>query len=67
MHYSDPGIHPYLPSLQPPWVKALGNPLHTYRDNVPHGSFATLSEFNWYDGNKPRFRHPYALYSAGHL
>ena len=66
MQYSDPGIHPYLPSLQPPWVKALGNPLHTYRDNVPHGSFATLSEFNWYDGKKPRFRHPYALYSAGH-
>lgn len=66
MDYFDPGIHPYLPSLQPPWVKALGNPLHVYRDNVPHGSFATLSEFNWFDGNKPRFRHPYALYSAGH-
>ena len=36
------------------------------RPNIPYGSFKSLDEFNWYDGKKPRFRHPYALYSPGH-
>ena len=66
MHFSDPRIHPYLPSLQPNWVQTFSKSLYDYRDNVPYGSFASLDEFNWYDGNKPRFSHPYALYSPGH-
>lgn len=64
MHYSNPNIHPYLPSLQPTWTKTFGRPMP--RKNMPHGSFASLDEFNWYNGKKPRFSHPYALYSAGH-
>lgn len=66
MHYSDPRIHPYLPSLQPNWVTTFNRSIYDYRDNVEHGSFTTLDEFNWYDGQKPRFSHPYALYSPGH-
>lgn len=66
MHFSDPRIHPYLPSLQPNWVSTFKRSLYDYREHVEHGSFATLDEFNWYDGGKPRFGHPYALYSPGH-
>lgn len=66
MHYSDPRIHPYLPSLQPNWVSSIKKPLYDYRDHVEHGSFTSLDEFNWYDGSEPRFHHPYALYSPGH-
>jgi hypothetical protein len=66
MQFSDPRIHPYLPSLQPNWVSSLKRSLYHYRDNVEYGSFAALDEFNWYDGSKPRFSHPYALYSPGH-
>lgn len=66
MDFSDPRIHPYLPSLQPNWVRTLNRSLYDYRDHVEHGSFAALDEFNWYDGSKPRFQHPYALYSPGH-
>lgn len=66
MKYSDTRIAPYLPSLQPPWVKTFNRNLYEYRSHIPHGSFASLDEFNWYNGESPRFRHPYALYSAGH-
>lgn len=66
MHFSDPRIHPYLPSLQPNWVSSVKRSLYDYRDHIEHGSFASLDEFNWYDGSKPRFHHPYALYSPGH-
>lgn len=33
---------------------------------MEYGSFASLDEFNWYDGSQPRFRHCSALYSPGH-
>ena len=33
---------------------------------MEYGSFASLDEFNWYDGSQPRFRHSSALYSPGH-
>jgi|GEM_PF-2075608 len=66
MHYSDPRIHPYLPSLQPNWVSSFNKSIYEYRDHIEHGSFAMLAEFNWYSGNKPRFSHPCALYSPGH-
>ena len=42
MHYSNPNIHPYLPSLQPTWTKTFGRPMP--RKNMPHGSFASLDE-----------------------
>ena len=66
MDYWDPRIKPYLPSLQPSWTRTFSKPLYEHRDNVPYGSFRSLDEFNWYNGKNPRFRHPYALYSAGH-
>lgn len=66
MHFSDPRIHPYLPSLQPTWTKTFTRSLYEHRDNVPFGSFKSLDEFNWYNGKKPRFLHPYGLYSPGH-
>ena len=50
MHYSDPRIHPYLPSLQPTWTKTFAQSLYDVRDNVPFGSFKSLDEFNWYNG-----------------
>ena len=66
MRYNDPRIHPYLPSIQPSWVRTFNKTIYDYRDNVPHGSFKSLDEFNWYDGFSPRFRHSSALYSPGH-
>lgn len=66
MDYWDSRIEPYLPSLQPSWTKTFSKSLYDYRAFVPHATFTSLDEFNWYNGNKPRFRHPYALYSAGH-
>lgn len=66
MHYSDPRIHPYLPSLQPNWVSGFNKSLYDYRDHVEYGSFTSLDEFNWYGGKKPRYRHSCALYSPGH-
>lgn len=66
MHYSDKRIHPYLPSIQSGWVGTLARSVYDYRPNIPYGSFKTLDEFNWYNGLKPRFSHPSALYSCGH-
>lgn len=66
MHFTDPRIHPYLPSIQPMWVKTFNSTLYDYRDHIPFGSFRSLDEFNWYDGHKPRFRHSSGLYSPGH-
>lgn len=66
MHYSDTRIHPYLPSIQPMWVKTFNNTVYDYRDNIPYSSFKSLDEFNWYDGFNPRFRHSSGLYSPGH-
>lgn len=66
MHYSDTRIEPYLPSLQPTWVKPFSEPLERYRKNIPFGSFRSLDEFNWFDGEQPRFWHRSALYSPGH-
>lgn len=66
MHYSDSRIHPYLPSIQSGWVGTLARSVYDYRPNIPFGSFKSLDEFNWYNGAKPRFSHPSALYSCGH-
>ncbi len=48
------------------WVKTFNKTVYDYRDNIPHSSFKSLDEFNWYDGFSPRFRHSSALYSPGH-
>jgi hypothetical protein len=66
VHYLDKRIHSYLPSIQPGWVKTMAHSVYDYRDNIPFGSFKSVDEFNWYNGNKPRFRHPSGLYSCGH-
>ncbi len=67
MHYLNPNIHPYLPSIQPPFVKSIHNKWQDSRQSIPYGSFKSMEEFNWYTNfTSARFNHNSALYSAGH-
>ncbi|WP_417796031.1 hypothetical protein [Terasakiella pusilla] len=67
MQYNDPRVHSYLPSIQPQWIDNVQKHVLDFRCKIPHKSFKSTKEFNWYsDFNNARFNHPCALYSAGH-